>query len=320
LFPEFSYLELALVIEPLFIANWLTQEDVFRWLMLSTNSDIVPANHGEAVSVSKIAGDQVRCDTVFVLASFETKTYAKDRLARSWLQEQDAVGTEMVAIQTGPEILAAAGLLDGHRAAVHWDNLEAFQELYPNVTACSDLYTVEPKRLTCAGGIAVADMMLHWMSRYVSRDLVDEVRQHLLMRSIRAPSESQFSDTRTGGSSVDARVGEAVRIMRKHIQDPLPCPTIATMLGISRRQLERQFKRVTDMTPIQYYIDLRLAKAHRLLQQTEMSVANVAVASGFATLEHFSRVYRSKFSCSPSEDRLQSTEAPVMRRNFSSPD
>jgi AraC family carnitine catabolism transcriptional activator len=102
--------------------------------------------------------------------------------------------------------------------------------------------------------------------------------------------------------------------MTGHIEEPLTCADIAHRVGLSLRQLERRFKLAMGTSMLRHYRQVRIARAHQLLQQTELGVTEIAFACGFASPEYFCRLYRRVFSCSPSSDRRQSTTAPVMRR------
>ena len=312
--PQFSYLALALVIEPLVLANWLLERKRFDWTILSTDGEPVPATNGMRIPADMPLSEGQEFDTVFVIASFEAKQHAKNRKIKNWLRHQVMFGAEIAGIETGTELLAAAGLLEDRNAAIHWDNLEGFQELYPRVRARNQLFTFEKRRLTCAGAISTLDMMLHWIAEHEGADLAQEVSQHMQYTQIRAPEDSVLGVAGERTRDDSRHVQQAIDLMQETLEDPVPCDEIAAKIGISRRQLERQFNRYTSMPPLKYYINLRLARAHKLLQQTDLSVAQVAVSTGFLSLEHFSRVYRGKFGCPPSNDRMQSVQAPVMRK------
>lgn len=306
--PEFSNLGLALTVEPLFIANWIAQRSLFHWSVLSVDGLSVRASNGMWVPVDAPLGDPTAFDTVIVIASFDVKQHAADQRLTGWLRRVARFGVEVGAIETGSEVLAAAGLLDGHQAAIHWDNLEGFQERYPDVQATAQLYTLGRGRMTCAGASTIVDMMLHWLAQHGDQNLAEEVAQHLLISRQRPSSqEQQPSD------AADATVTRALRFMQEAIEEPISCVEIAKRTGVSQRQLQRHFRQHLGMTVTQQYTQLKLAKAHKLLQQTELTVTEVAVGSGFASLEHFSRVYRKAFGCAPSSDRRQSTSAPVLR-------
>jgi AraC family carnitine catabolism transcriptional activator len=104
--------------------------------------------------------------------------------------------------------------------------------------------------------------------------------------------------------------------MLAHIDEPLTCREIARRIGLSLRQIERRFRAELGCSILPHYRQIRIAKAHQLLQQTDLSVTEVALSCGFSSPEYFCRLYRAYFSCSPSRDRRQSTTAPVLRRQI----
>lgn len=310
--PQFTNLGLALAIEPLSVSNWLSQRTVFEWTILSVDGRPVMASNGMTISVDRAISADDEFSTVFVVASFESKKHAHNARVKNWLRRMERFGVELGGIETGSEVLAAAGLLDGHKVAVHWENFDGFQELYPDVRATKQLYTIEPGRLTCAGATAVLDMMLNWISHTVSPELALDVGEQLLKESIRSPAKGQATIV-DGAGIASQPVREAIEVMQETLDEPLHCDEIAERVGLSRRQLERHFQQQLGVSPLKHYVMLRLAKAHQLLQQTDLPVTEIAISSGFGSPEHFSRLYRKMFGRSPSTDRLQAVDAPVMR-------
>ena len=312
LLPEFSHLGLAAAIEPLFIANWLSQERLFDWTILSADGKPVRASNGMTISVEGDLAAAPAAKTVFVIASFEPLHAARERSVRRWLKRLARFGVELCGIENGSVVLAEAGLLNGHPVAVHWDNLLGFQEHYGQTRAISQLYCRSGARLTCAGASAILDMMVAWMGWHGQEELAAEVAEHLLLGRLRAPDmEQRAADG--APSTVDAAVAEAQALMREHIDEPLSCREIARRVGLSLRQMERRFRDVLQCSVLERYRLIRMTKAHQLLQQTELSVTEVAFACGFSSPEYFCRLYRAMFACSPSKDRRQSTTAPVLR-------
>ena len=315
LMPDFANLTLALAIEPLFVANWLAQETLFEWSTLSANGKPVRASNGASVPVDDALTPGNTYQSIFVLASFNPKQHAKDREVGNWLRRMARFGVEIGGIETGSEMVAAAGLLDGQDVAVHWDNLEGFQERYPKARAKAELYTYGEGRPTCAGGTAVLDLMLRWVAENADADLAAEVAQHFLMDRLRKPGDPQKSEaTGDAGGQMHVAVRRAIAIMQQAIDEPLTCSDIAAKVGLSQRQLQRHFQQAFGTTMQRHYVTLRLAITHKLLQQTDLPVTEIAVSAGFASLENFSRVYRSYFGRPPSADRRQSTESPVFRQ------
>lgn len=314
LLPAFAHAGLAAAIEPLFVANWLSGATLYRWETLSTDGAPVKASNGMRVRVDAGLTDDVRYDALIVLASFDVKRHTRDRALRAWLRRVARHGATLGAIETGAEVLAAAGLLDGHPVAIHWDNLQGFQESHPQAEAVQQLYTIGRGRLTCAGGSAVFDMTLRWIGAKHGEALAAEIANHLLLERVRAPEAPQpvpGADTR---ETADPVLAHALALMEQTIEEPFSCSQIAAKVGLSLRQLQRLFAHKLSTTPARHYRLMRLSKAHALLQQTDLGVTEIAMSAGFGSLEHFSRVYRARFGVAPSRDRRQSVSAPALRR------
>lgn len=314
LLPAFSYLSLMAAVEPLFVANWLAERRLYRWHILSRDGRPVTASNGLQAPVDGGLALGGRHDAVFLLASFDPRQHSRDARLAAWLRRAARYGAELGAIETASEIIAAAGLLDGHPAAVHWDNLEGFKELHPDCQALPQLFTCGRGRLTCAGEAAVLDMMLHWIGIRHGTGLAGEIAQHLLLARPRGPDELQVGGLPAPPADDEPILARALTIMEDAMEEPISCAGIARRIGLSLRQLQRLFRSRLGTGPLQYYRRMRLARAHALLQQTGLPVTEVAFSAGFASPEHFSRIYRQAFGRPPSADRRQSTDAPVMRR------
>jgi len=314
LLPGFSYLGLAAAIEPLFIANWLAQRRLYSWQTLALDGTTVEASSGLRLRVDgAIAGAQA-FEAVFLLASFEPRRHAAHRGLRAWVQRQARHGVTLGGIETGAEVLAAAGLLDGHDVAMHWDNLPGFQETYPACRATNRLYVVERNRMTCAGMAAVFDMMLAWVAGHHGKALAGEIGQHLLLDRRRDPHDLQPVPASEEVRTADPLLRRVLFLMESNLEEPLSLAALARRARLSPRRLQRLFQRSLSVSPSRHYRTLRLGRAHALLQQTGLPVTEVALSAGFASPAHFSRIYRATFGRPPSADRQQTTDAPVSRR------
>jgi AraC family carnitine catabolism transcriptional activator len=314
LLPNCSHLALGAVTEPLFVANWLTGKPLYRWQTVSLDGKPVRTASGLTLQVDSATADTAEFDALYVLASFDVKRLTRDRALKAWLRRVARHGATIAGIETASEVLAAAGLLDGQKVAVHWDNLQGFAESHLQCRAVAELYTVSPKRLTCAGHSAILDMMLAGIAVEQGEALAGEIAAHLMLPAWRKGEESQPAPWIKARSSADPILERALAIMERTIEDPIPLRVIARRSGVTARQLQRLFARALDTTPVRHYQRLRLSRAHALLQQTDLSVTEIAVSAGFNSLEHFCRLYRRQFNCRPRDDRRQSVAAPVLRR------
>jgi AraC family carnitine catabolism transcriptional activator len=314
LLPEFSNLGLAAVTEPLFVANWLAQRPLFEWKFISADGKPVRASNGTIVAVAGDLTSIRECASVFVLASFEPLRTARNGVIVRCLKRLARAGIEIGGIENGSLALAQAGLLDEHPAAIHWDNLAGFQELFPKVPIAQQAFSFTRNRATCAGAAATLEMMVAWISQRADSQIADEVAKHLLLGAAKSAAIKQMPPSARARTGLDDSVIRARAVMQDHIDDPLPCRLIAQRLGVSLRQLERRFSHSLGRTLNSEYMLVRVEKAHQYLQQTALSVTEVAALTGFSSAAYFSKVYRRTFQMRPSDDRRQSTDAPVFRR------
>jgi AraC family transcriptional regulator, carnitine catabolism transcriptional activator len=301
LVPRFSMIALYGALEPLRVANRFAP-DSFSWRFVSADGGPVTASNGIPVSVTGGLGDVGKPVMAVVSASYspekgETRPMltALRRLARS--------GVLMAAIDTGPFLLARAGLLDGYRATCHWESLPGFRERFPAVEVKEALFEVDRDRMTCAGGAAAIDMMLAWIGGLLGRALAVKVADqlvHFRSREEVAPARLAAS-TRHG--ITDPRLLAVIAAMEDQTEEPLAAEALARAAGISLRQMERLFHARLGQRPMGFYVRVRLDKAERLLTYSQMSVRDVALACGYATLAQFSRAFRARYGKSPRQFR-----------------
>lgn len=324
LVPGFSQLAAALVTEPLFIANWLASRALFRWSTLSADGFAVRSSSGGPLAVDAPLTAETAFDTVLVIASFDVRSSGSDPRVVQWLRRAARNGVRIGAVETGAEILAEAGLLDGHESPIHWYNAKGSQERHPELRLTETLYDLSDRRPLSAGGTATLDMMLELVARLAGEELAAEVSKHLLVDGRRPGSRPQPSlgvpllPVGPGRLRHDA-VARAHAIMEATLEEPVSCAELAREVGVSARHLQRLFRARLGRGMEATYRELRMAKAHQLVQQTEMSLTEISVACGFSSLEVFSRSYRARFGVAPSRDRRQSVESSVYHSVLSPP-
>ncbi len=308
LLPDFTTTDLTLVVDCFWVANWLTSTETYRWQYFSKDGSSVRSHSGFDVSVDAPFSEADGLDRLFVCASFEPKQHAADAATVRTIQRLHRFGTQIVGLTTGAVLLAQAGFLKEKKAAIHWYNREAFAERHPDVIPVEEDLAVTGQVATCTGGMAISRLVLDSLKQDIGVATAQEVADQLYLPDTglgRVPS-IQNEPTTTIAAAVD--------MMNEWIEEPLSCAEIAKSCGLSQRRMERHFKKAYGQTPVQFYINLRLARAHALLQETDLRVTDVAVATGFSSAEYFAQAYRKRFGRPPSKDRRQSVDAPVRRR------
>jgi AraC family carnitine catabolism transcriptional activator len=302
LVPQFGMIAFFSAVEPLRVANRLSNRPLYSWHVYSEDGGPVPASNGMTLVAESSIAAVPEVSAMFVCASFDPERYAGKGLL-AWLRRLARKGTTLGAVDTGAYILAEAGLLDGHRAALHWENLPAFEERFPEIETSEEIFEIGRGRLTCSGGTAALDMMLQRISDRHGRDLALAVSEQMLHSRIRSPNDHQRMTHEMRSGLYHPGLRRAVAAMERSLEDPLSTEALATLAGVSRRQLERLFRTHLGDTPTGHYLKLRLRRARQLLEQTEMSVLDVGLACGFGSAPYFSRAYRAAFGRAPRADR-----------------
>lgn len=302
--PRFSMMAFSSALEPLRVANLIGGREHYRWQVFSRDGMPVAASNGMPVPVDAPIGDNPRVATMFVCASHAPEDTI-DRAALAWLRRLPLAGVTLGALDTGAWFLARAGLLDGHRATVHWEWQDAFAEKFPAVEVRNSLFEIDGGRLTCAGGTAALDMMLYLIGRDLGHGLAVAISEQFIHERIRAPGDAQRMALGRRLGVMEPKLEAVIAAMEENLEEPLRAGDLAAIAGISERQLERLFRRRLGCTPSRYYLDLRLRRARILLGQTHLPVREVALACGFASPAHFSRAYRAHSGKPPRAERGQ---------------
>lgn len=288
-------------LEPLRVANRFAGE-VFSWRFASMDGEAVAASNGIPVSVTAGIDGIGRPDVAIICASYDHEA-GMNRPVFNELRRLARNGTLLGAVDTGAFLLAGAGVLDGHRATCHWETLPAFRESYRDIDVAETTYVIDRGRMTASGGAAALDMMLDWLGSIESEALAQKVADTLVhTRHVNHPGEARVP---VGSRYMidDPRLVKAIRLMEEHVEDTLALSDVAQAAQVSGRHLERLFRKHLQATPVGFYRQLRLDRAHRLLVYSRLSVRNVALATGFSTLAEFSRAFKQKYGKPPSDAR-----------------
>ena len=247
-------------------------------------------------------GELGRDTTIVVVGGLAVKA-AITRPILTWLRREARRGLAVGAVCTGAQVIAAAGLLDGRRCTIHWENRDSFEEDFPEIELTPNVYVIDRDRYTAAGGAASTDLMLRLIARRHGVELANLVADQMIHTSIRSERDEQRLSIPTRIGVRHPKLATVIHRMEAAIEEPVSPAVLAAEAGMSTRQLERLFRRYLGKSPKRYYMELRLAKARNLLLQTDMSVINVALACGFTSPSHFSKCYRALYRTTPYRER-----------------
>jgi len=302
LLDNFSLLCFSTAIESLRIANRMAGRTLYEWTLIGEGGVSAACSAGTVFQLDHDLIEMNRDDTVLVCSGIDVQK-ATTKKVLSWLRREARKGMMMGGLCTAAYSLAKAGLLDGKRATIHWENQDSFGEEFEEVYLTKSVFVVDTNRMTTAGGTSSIDLMLKIVADDHGEDLANAVADQLIYSSIRTDQDTQRLSVPTRIGVRHPKLSQVIQIMETNIEEPISPSTLAQDVGMSTRQLERLFRRYLNRSPKRYYMELRLQKARNLLMQTDMSVINVALACGFASPSHFSKCYRAHYDNTPYRER-----------------
>lgn len=296
--PDFTLLAFSSAIEPLRIANQLAQKPLFRWEVRSLTGDPVISSSGVPVGVT---GDltEIPPEAVLLLCAGNGALRSVTAPYVNALNRHYRHGGQVGGICTGAVGLAKAGLLAKRKFTLHWENQLELQEAFPDLHPTSRKFEIDRNVLTCGGGSASIDLMLDIIASSYGADFASIVSEMCIRRTHLGVEEDQRSSLamllQTRNPILLAIVGH----MQKNLEEPLSLEELTDKTGYSRRHIERVFKTNLGQSPGTYYRNLRLDHARTLLSTTNKRLIDIAAASGFVSVSHFSRLFKARYGISP---------------------
>jgi len=291
LFERFSNHCLANTVEPLRAANELAPGHLYAWRYLTLDGASVTSSSGLLVEPDGALRDAKRGDMLFVLPSYGFRELATPDCLIA-LRAAASRYEVLAGFDTGSWLLAEAGLLTGRRATIHWHELDGFAERFPDVTVVRERYVIDDNRITCGGAMAAFDLISRLVAAHHGEALRIEVGYMFM-----------HEGTVAMGLSIAApkskAIQRAIAIMRENLEEPLTVVALARRVGQSQRRLQHGFQRELGATPRTVYRRLRLLSARKLVEESDLPVAEIAVRSGYSNPAAMTRAFSAEFGLTP---------------------
>ncbi len=294
-------MSIASAIEPLRSLNRLIDREAWRWRLASLDGKVIAASNGIPMPTEPAETALTGADYLFVCGGLRIQS-VDERRYLAILRKAARSGVAVGSLSTGTYLLARSGLLDGYRSTIHWENRPAFQEEFPDLVCTDKIYEIDRDRLTCSGGTASMDLMLHLIIERHGADLARRVANQFHHDRIRDERDNQSGGRQERLANQPPPVRAAIRLMH-HVEDTISIAEIAVRTGMSARQIERLFLRYLEMSPARYYLSLRIDRARELLLYSDRPILEVAVATGFTSTSHFAHWFKRLQGVRPSQLR-----------------
>lgn len=297
--PQSSILEVASTLDPLRAANRHLGAEAYRWRVVTPDGQAAPLTCGISLPAHGPLAAAEGADALIAIVGFRQFEVATPALIRD-LARMAPRFAAMGGIDAGAWVLARAGLLNGYRATVHWEDLEDLSAAHPQVEVLPSRWVIDRNRFTAGGAAPAADLMLHLIeSRHGPA-----IARHVAQGFVSTPQPGQLPQVAPQPPArLDPRVAEALARMEARIETPEPASATARAVGLSPRRLESLFAEALQTTPAAHALGLRLAAARRLLTDTRHPLTEIALRTGFSSPSALSRAFKARYGSSPSSLR-----------------
>ncbi|MGO4558197.1 GlxA family transcriptional regulator [Mesorhizobium sp. 2RAF21] len=274
-----------------------------KWSVIAPDMRPIPSSSGVTLQPQETFGDPARFDYIVVVGGLIEEMERDDGQIDAFLRKAAAAQVPLVGLCTGTFVLYRAGLMKGYRGCVSWFHHEDFLSRFDGLKPVSDqIFVVDRDRLTCSGGASTAHLAAFLVERHIGKAEATK-SLHIMMIP-----EAEEGETPQPGFALDFQtsdpiVHKALLLMQQCLDVPLSIAQIARQLSVGKRRLERRFREALGRSPLAAFTELRLALARHLLENTDKSIAAIAIDSGFCDSSHLSRMFRRSFAVTPWEFR-----------------
>lgn len=310
LVPGFALSSFSLAVETLSVANTLCGYPIYDYHLYATEdvsgATSVISSNGVPVQTEAYFTTADTPDLAVVCSYKGAATYDNPALCAR-LRSFRHSGAQLAALSSASFILAQAGLLNRQSCTLFSADIPTFRELYPHIGIQDNIYTVNDNIFTCAGGMTTLDMMLYILGKDLGASYANRVAHQFCHNQIRSAEEMQNSRRYLELRMKSPCLGAAIEVMENHIETPCTIQELADRIGTTPRNLEQTFKKYENCTPVQYYLQLRLAHAKTLIEETRLPFSAIAQACGFSSQSYFTKRFKDVYHIPPRELRNMKT-------------
>lgn len=221
------------------------------------------------------------------------------------LRRASRMGVSVHGIGCVAWLMAEAGLLTDRKGTIHWKLLAAFTEKHIGVDVQNALFVSDGPIGCCAGELATLDLVIDCIAG-MSPVAAEAVANHFLISAPRHGETVQPGSQMRRLRNAPQTLADAVKIMAEHLEEPLLIQDIAQICEVSSRNLERLFREHLGISPLRYYRSLKLERALELVSQSNLTIQEIALASGFGSTGALNKHFKSEFNMTPAALRNRS--------------
>lgn len=245
-----------------------------------------------------------KIDTLIIAGYASKSQFRLGKDFYNWLDQNSGKIRRIASICRGTFALAEAGLLKGKRATTHWMACNELQAKYPDIIVDPDpIFIKEGKIYTSAGVSSGMDLALAMVEEDYGRDLALTVAKELVLFLQRPGNQSQFSTVLAQQHTESGPIRDVQEYISEHIKDELKVEQLSEHCAMSPRNFARVFLKETGITPGKYIEKVRLEKAKRSLEDSNLSLDQIADSCGIGSQDSLRRLFLKHLNITPGHYR-----------------
>ena len=271
--------------------------------VVASGGTSVTASAGLGLATQPLPPVEAPIDTLVVAGGQGVEAASADPALVGWVRARAGQARRTASVCTGAYLLAAAGVLDGRRAATHWSFCADLARRYPAIRVESDpIFVQDGPVWTSAGVTSGIDLTLALVEQDLGRAVALAVARYLVMFLKRPGGQAQFSAALSLQAAED-RFGALNDWIGANLAKDLSLSALAAQAGMSERSFSRHYAEATGLTPARAVERLRIEEARRLLSETRLPVKRIAQRCGFGSEETMRRSFFRLLAASPQDYR-----------------
>lgn len=281
----------------------LQGQTLFTLKVCAVEPSPIHTAHGLSLNTSLGIADLAGADIVIVPGWHDTSAEPSVELVEA-LKAAHARGAQVVGLCLGTYVLAYAGLLDGRKAATHWEFEEDFVARFPKVRLDTNaLYVDEDRLITSAGTAAGVDCCLYLVRQHYGGTIANKIARRMVVPTYREGGQAQFIEKPVPASTQDVRINALVGHLRENLDVNHSLDELAKQVNMSRRTLTRNFQKAMGMSIGIWLLTERLRRTQEFLEISSHPVDAIAELVGFGTATSLRQHFKATFGITPVEWR-----------------
>ena len=282
---------------------------IFKIQLVGFTKEVV-LNNGMYIIKTDAVFDEVNTTNLVIIPSLtghaSGTTYVNKDCA-VWIAERYKNGSEIASLCTGAFLLAYSGILHGKRCTTHWAYANEFRYFYPSVTLVDEKVITDQDGLYSSGGSnAYWNLLLHLVEKFTSREIAIRTAKYFVI-DLDKSNQSAFIIFQGLKDHEDDIVLNAQNFIEENYEEKLTIDQIAEEFHVTRRTLERRFKKATRNTIVEYIQRVKVEATKKQLETGKKTIIDIMYGVGYSDIQAFREVFKKITGMTPVDYRKKYT-------------